>query len=84
MPTKIAVMTDVHANLPALQAALSTIEQEGYDLLVHTGDAIAIGPYPAETLDVLLSTPLSEAFQTRNIPEREFICQSFLGGRQAR
>lgn len=54
---KIVVITDVHANLPALEAALSTIRAEGYDLLVHTGDAIAIGPYPAETLDVLLSTP---------------------------
>jgi predicted phosphodiesterase len=57
MPTKIAVMTDVHANLPALQAALSAIKREGYDLLVHTGDAIAIGPYPAEAVDLLLSIP---------------------------
>jgi predicted phosphodiesterase len=57
MPTKIAVMTDVHANLPALQTALSAIKQEGYDLLVHTGDTIAIGTYPAETVDLLLNTP---------------------------
>lgn len=57
MPTKIAVMTDVHANLPALQAALSDMKREGYDLLVHTGDTIAIGPYPAETLEVLLNIP---------------------------
>jgi predicted phosphodiesterase len=57
MPTKIAVMTDVHANLPALQTALRDIKQEGYDMLVHTGDTIAIGPYPAETLDMLLNIP---------------------------
>lgn len=54
---KIIVITDVHANLPALQAALDSIRQEGYDLLVHTGDAIAIGPFPAESLDLLLNTP---------------------------
>ena len=54
---KIIVITDVHANLPALKAALSAARAEGYDLLVHTGDAIAIGPYPSETLDLLLSTP---------------------------
>lgn len=54
---KIVVITDVHANLPALQAALRAIHQEGYDLLVHTGDAIAIGPFPAECLDLLLNTP---------------------------
>jgi predicted phosphodiesterase len=54
---KFAVITDVHANLPALEAALAAIEREGCDAVYHTGDAIAIGPYPAETLDLLLNTP---------------------------
>jgi putative phosphoesterase len=54
---RIIVMTDVHANLPALQAVLKTISKDGYDIIVHTGDAIGIGPYPAECLDVLLNTP---------------------------
>lgn len=54
---RIAVLTDVHANLPALEAALAVIEQEGYDLLVHTGDVINIGPFPAECLERLLSLP---------------------------
>jgi predicted phosphodiesterase len=50
-------MSDVHANLPALQAALGAIQKEGCDAVYHTGDAIAIGPYSAETLDLLLDTP---------------------------
>jgi len=50
-------MTDVHGNLPALRAALRVIRREGYDVIYHTGDAIGIGPYPAEALDVLLNTP---------------------------
>ena len=54
---KIAVLTDVHANLPALRASLRAIHQEGCDAIYHTGDAIAIGPYPAETLDLLLNIP---------------------------
>jgi predicted phosphodiesterase len=54
---KIAVITDLHANLPALQAVLPAIRAEGCDLLFHTGDAIAIGPYPRECLDLLLNTP---------------------------
>jgi len=54
---KVVVMTDVHANLPALEAALTRIQDDGYDLLVHTGDAIGIGPQPAECLDLLLQTP---------------------------
>jgi putative phosphoesterase len=54
---KIVVITDVHANLPALRAVLKSINKDGYDIIVHTGDAIGIGPYPAECLDLLLNTP---------------------------
>jgi predicted phosphodiesterase len=54
---RIVVITDVHANLPALKAALDCIRAEGYDAIFHTGDAIAIGPYPGECLDLLLNTP---------------------------
>jgi protein phosphatase len=54
---KIAVITDVHANLPALEAALNAIRRKGCEALFHTGDAIGIGPYPAECLDLLLNTP---------------------------
>lgn len=54
---KIVVMTDIHANLPALEAALEVVREEGYDLLVQTGDVIAIGPYPRECLELILSMP---------------------------
>jgi predicted phosphodiesterase len=54
---KIVVMTDVHANLPALEAALRAIRAEGCDAVFHTGDAIAIGPRPEEALELLLNTP---------------------------
>jgi predicted phosphodiesterase len=53
---KIAVLTDAHANLPALAAALDALRDEGYDAIYHTGDAICIGPHPAECLDLLLNT----------------------------
>jgi predicted phosphodiesterase len=54
---RLAIITDGHANLPALDAALDAIAGDGYDLLVHTGDAIGIGPFPAECLDRLLEMP---------------------------
>lgn len=54
---KVAVITDAHANLPALQAALNAISAQGVDAIYHTGDTIGIGPFPAETLDLLLNTP---------------------------
>jgi predicted phosphodiesterase len=55
--TRIAVCTDVHANLPALRTALTAIDRLGVDALYHTGDLIGIGPYPAECLEVLLERP---------------------------
>jgi predicted phosphodiesterase len=54
---RIAVIADLHANLPALEAALAAIRANGCDLVYHIGDAIAIGPHPRECLDLLLSTP---------------------------
>ncbi len=53
---KIAVVTDLHANLPALRCALDAIRREGFDLIYHCGDVIGIGPHPAECLDLLLNT----------------------------
>ncbi len=50
-------MTDAHANLPAVEAALAAIDALGYDEIVHTGDAIGLGPFPAETLHRLLEVP---------------------------
>jgi predicted phosphodiesterase len=52
---KIGIITDVHANLPALEAVLMALEDMRCDVVVHTGDAIAIGPYPSECLDLLLN-----------------------------
>jgi putative phosphoesterase len=54
---RLIVFSDVHANLPALKAIYSAIQTEGYDLAIHTGDVLAIGPSPAECLDILLNMP---------------------------
>lgn len=57
---KLVVITDIHGNLPALKAALKAICSEGYDLLVHTGDAVAIGPYSRECVHLLHEMPNTE------------------------
>lgn len=54
---RLAVITDVHANRPALDAALAVIDALGCDGVIHTGDAVGIGPFPSETLDRLLAVP---------------------------
>jgi len=49
---RIAVLADIHGNLPALEAVLTDVERAAVDLIVLNGD-LADGPFPAETLDLL-------------------------------
>lgn len=53
---RIALLADIHANLPALTAVLADIQPRGCERLYHAGDLIAIGPYPAEVVDLAMST----------------------------
>jgi predicted phosphodiesterase len=48
----VAVLADIHANLPALEAVLAAAEAAGAEAFVLLGD-IALGPMPAPTLDLL-------------------------------
>jgi putative phosphoesterase len=45
---KVAVITDVHANLPALEAALARIETLGVETTYCGGDLVGYGPHPNE------------------------------------
>lgn len=51
---RVAVICDIHGNLPALQAVLADVERVLPDLIVVGGD-IASGPMPRQTLDLLLA-----------------------------
>jgi putative phosphoesterase len=46
--TRIAVITDIHGNLPALEASLDAIEQIGVDEVFCGGDLVGYGPHPNE------------------------------------
>jgi putative phosphoesterase len=48
MPDRVAVITDIHANLPALHAALARIDVLGVDQLYCGGDLVGYGPHPNE------------------------------------
>jgi predicted phosphodiesterase len=52
--TRVAVLSDVHGVLPALEAALAEPAVRSADRIVVTGD-LAAGPLPVETLDRLLA-----------------------------
>ncbi|MFC4591070.1 metallophosphoesterase family protein [Sphaerisporangium corydalis] len=51
---RIAVLSDIHGVLPALEAVLAEPDVAAADQIVLTGD-IAAGPLPVETLDLLVS-----------------------------
>ena len=48
MSDAVAVITDIHANLPALEAALARIEKLGIERIYCGGDLVGYGPHPNE------------------------------------
>jgi len=48
---RIAIVSDIHGNLPALEAVLADLEQVRPDLVLHGGDLALGGPHPAEVVD---------------------------------
>lgn len=50
----VAVLADVHGNLPALEAVLAEPDVAAAELIVVAGDAVS-GPMPAECLDLLVT-----------------------------
>ncbi len=49
--SKLAIISDIHGNLEALQAVLADIEQVGVDEICSLGDVIGYGPNPRECID---------------------------------
>jgi len=69
---RVAAISDIHGNLPALEAVLAEIDREGVDEIVVVGDT-AHGPWPAEVVDLLVER---EALCVRGNADREVIERS--------
>lgn len=52
---RLAILSDVHGNLPALEAVLADARSHGVDGYVVAGDLVLGGPFPVETLACLRS-----------------------------
>lgn len=50
---RIALFSDIHANLPALRTALDEAERLGAERVVVAGDLVGDGPHPAEVVRCL-------------------------------
>jgi putative phosphoesterase len=48
MDERVAVITDIHGNLPALEAAFARIDELGIDAVYCGGDLVGYGPHPNE------------------------------------
>src|ERR1700730_13290943 len=52
---RVAVFSDVHGNLRALEAVLAEIEVRGpFDQVINGGDLAFGGPHPREVVDLLM------------------------------
>jgi putative phosphoesterase len=51
--TRIAVLSDIHGSLAALEAVAADIDRQAPDLVLHVGDLVVNGPMPAEVVDLV-------------------------------
>lgn len=50
---RIALISDVHANVPALEAVFDDIHRRGADQVVCLGDIVDLGPEPGRVIQIL-------------------------------
>lgn len=50
---RVAVISDIHSNLPALEAVLEDVDREAPDELWCLGDIVGYGPSPNECVDLV-------------------------------
>ena len=50
---KIAIISDIHGNLQALEAIIEDIKNKNIDEIICLGDIIAIGPNPKECIEIV-------------------------------
>jgi predicted phosphodiesterase len=50
---RLAVIADIHGNLPALEAVLADIARRGADRTINLGDCVSGPLWPGETMDLL-------------------------------
>ena len=50
---KVALIGDVHANLPALEAVLADAHQRGVEAIWNVGDIVGYGAFPNEVIQQL-------------------------------
>jgi putative phosphoesterase len=55
-PMRIAVIADIHGNMPALEAVLADVHQRGVDRTINLGDCVSGPLWPREVCDLLMAS----------------------------
>ncbi len=50
---QLAIISDIHGNLPALQAVLADIASRGVHTVYHLGDLVGYNPFPNEVVNLV-------------------------------
>ncbi|MBI5842337.1 MAG: metallophosphoesterase [Chloroflexi bacterium] len=52
--TTLAILSDIHGNLPALEAVLSDLKNCDVDQVIVAGDVINFGPFSRKTAEIVI------------------------------
>lgn len=74
---KLAIISDIHGNLPALEAVIEDIQRWQADQLIINGDLINRGTLSRACLEFLLQLPMQKTFLKGNHEEFVISCESF-------
>jgi predicted phosphodiesterase len=75
--SRVAALYDIHGNVRALESVLPLVAAEAPDMIVVGGD-VASGPWPRETMDILMQLPLPAVF-VRGNADRDLLERSARG-----
>lgn len=59
---KIAVFTDIHGNLEALESIIEDIKNQNVDKIICLGDTIGLGPNSKECIDLLIENNIEMTY----------------------
>ncbi len=51
--TRLAILSDIHGNLPALEAVMNDMAQSEFDHVIVAGDVVNWGPFSAQVMEVV-------------------------------
>jgi predicted phosphodiesterase len=61
--TVVALLADIHANAPALEAVLTYLQQRNINDILVMGDIVGYGPHPQQCIDILCALPGARVLQ---------------------